>query len=142
MPNQNVEAIKKVKGNCLCGAISFEVSCCFDKLYFCSCSQCRQITGSAFASNLFVRADGFKWVSGKEKIKFYQLPGRDISKSFCRDCGSGVPWASSDRSSMIVPAGTLSGSPDIAERLRIFVAELPSWASELERLEAHEKFPT
>jgi len=133
--------MQKINGSCLCGAVSFEVVNAFDKLFLCSCEQCRQITGSAFASNLFVGIEGFAWLSGAEGIVSYQMPGRDISKSFCRVCGSGVPWASGDGSQMIVPAGSLSEPAIVAERLRIFTSEQPSWASNLEHVPSHAKFP-
>ena len=132
----------KLKGSCLCSVVSFEVVKAFDKLFFCSCNQCRQITGSAFASNLFVAADGITWLGGTENIVSYQVPGRDISKSFCRICGSGVPWSSGDGSKEIVPAGALHGEPDVAERIRIFAAEQPSWSSGLEQINAHAGFPS
>lgn len=133
--------MQKLKGKCLCGTISFEVVNAFDNLFFCNCDQCRQITGSAFASNLFVMADRFEWLGGAEDIVKYQVPGRDISKSFCRVCGSGVPWSTSDGSKMIVPAGSLSGEPDVVQRVRIFAAEQPSWASGVEQVNAHAGFP-
>ncbi|MDA3858804.1 MAG: GFA family protein, partial [Roseovarius sp.] len=109
--------MKKIKGNCLCGAVSFEVVNAFEKLFLCSCSQCRQITGSAVASNLYVSIEAFNWLKGNEEIVSYHMPGRDISKSFCRVCGSGVPWASGDATKMIVPAGSLSEPAIVAERL-------------------------
>jgi hypothetical protein len=133
--------MKKITGRCLCGAVSFEVVNTFEKLYLCSCEQCRQITGSAFASNLFVSIEGFDWVEGTEEIARYQVPGRDISKSFCRVCGAGVPWANTDATKMIVPAGSLSEPANVAERLRIFTSEQPTWASELEQVPAHAEFP-
>ena len=131
----------RIKGGCLCGAVSFKVTNAFDKMFLCSCDQCRQITGSAFASNLFVSIEGFTWTSGLDEIVDYQMPGRDISKSFCRVCGSGVPWGSGDGSSMIVPAGSLSEPAIVSERVRIFTSEEPSWASNLEHVVAHAKFP-
>ena len=133
--------MQKIKGGCLCGAVSYEVDNRFEKLFLCSCEQCRQISGSAFASNLFGTIEGFNWLSGNDEIENYQMPGRDISKSFCRVCGSGVPWASGDGTRMIVPAGSLSEPAIVAERLRIFTSEQPSWASDLEQIPAHAKFP-
>lgn len=133
--------MKKITGSCLCGAISFEVVNTFEKLFLCSCEQCRQITGSAFSANLFVSIEGFDWVMGTEKIASYQVPGRDISKSFCRVCGAGVPWANADATKMIVPAGSLSEPANVAECLRIFASEQPAWASELEQVPAHAEFP-
>ncbi|MGJ5620720.1 GFA family protein [Sulfitobacter sp. MF3-043] len=132
----------KLKGSCLCGAVAFEVVNGFDKMFFCSCDQCRKITGSAFASNLFMEAEGFNWLSGADDIVTYQMPGRDISKSFCRVCGSGVPWSSGDGSKMTVPAGALQGEPEVAEKFRIFIAEQPSWSSNLDHIAEHRGFPS
>lgn len=133
--------MQKLKGSCLCSKISFEVVNAFDKMFLCSCEQCRQITGSAFASNLFIAIDRFNWLSGGDAIVTYQMPGRDISKSFCRVCGSGVPWASGDGSKMIVPAGSLHAEPKVAEKFKTFVSEQPSWSSGLDQVEAHQGFP-
>ncbi len=134
--------MQKIQGSCLCGKVSFEVVNAFDKLFICSCDQCRQITGSAFASNLFVAANGFDWLGGADEIVTYRMPGRDIYKSFCPECGSGVPWSSGDGSKMIVPAGSLRGEPEVAEKFRTFAAEQPSWASNLEQIAAHQGFPS
>ncbi|MGJ8628757.1 MAG: GFA family protein [Sulfitobacter sp.] len=133
--------MKKIKGSCLCGAISYEVANGFEKLFLCSCEQCRQITGSAFASNLFVGIELFDWLEGTEEIASYQMPGRDISKAFCRICGSGVPWVNGDGTKMIVPAGSLNEPVNVAERLKIFASEQPNWASDLEHVSAHAHFP-
>lgn len=133
--------MQKLKGGCLCGAVAFEVVNAFDRMFLCSCDQCRQITGSAFASNLFTAAEGFNWLSGADDIITYQMQGRDISKSFCRVCGSGVPWSSSDGTKMIVPAGALRSEPEVAEKFRTFMAEQPSWSSNLDQIAAHRGFP-
>lgn len=141
MPTQSSPSIQKIKGGCLCGAVSFEVVNTFEKLYLCSCDQCRQITGSAFASNLFVSIEGFDWLGGAGDIINYKVPRRDISKSFCRVCGSGVPWVNGDGTKMIVPAGSLSEPVNVVERVRIFSSELPSWASDLGQVPVHAQFP-
>lgn len=133
--------MQTLRGSCLCGKVTFSVARTFDKMFMCSCNQCRQITGSAFSSNLFTGLAGFNWLSGEDNIATYQMPGRDISKSFCRVCGSGVPWTSGDGTKMIVPAGTLAGEPEVAAKVRIFAAEQPSWSSHLEEIEAHLGFP-
>jgi hypothetical protein len=141
MNSLNTSPPRKIKGRCLCGAVSFEVENTFEKLFLCSCDQCRQITGSAFASNLFVRADGFNWLTGADDIVSYQVPDRDISKAFCGTCGSGVPWGNDDGTKMIVPAGSLNAPIHVAERFRIFASERPEWASDLEQISSHATFP-
>ncbi|WP_187431841.1 hypothetical protein ROLI_005700 [Roseobacter fucihabitans] len=141
MTSLDNHSFHKNKGRCLCGVVSFAVINTFEKLLLCSCEQCRQITGSAFASNLFVSIEGFDWLAGTGEIVSYQVPGRDISKSFCRVCGSGVPWPNGDGTKMIVPAGSLSDPVNVVERIRIFASEQPAWASGLEKVSRHAAFP-
>lgn len=133
--------MQKIKGSCLCGKVTFAVARTFDKMFMCNCDQCRQITGTAFAANLFTGIAGFNWLSGEDNIATYQMPGRDISKSFCRVCGSGVPRTSGDGTNLIVPAGTLKGEPEVAAKVRIFVSEQPSWSSDLDDVEEYLGFP-
>lgn len=133
--------MQKIKGSCLCGAVSFDVANAFDKIFMCSCDQCRQITGSAFASNLLIAAERFRWLAGSDDIVTYKMPDRDITKSFCRECGSGVPWPSGDGTKMVVPAGALRGEPEVAYKFRIFVAEQPMWSANFEQVAAHKGFP-
>lgn len=133
--------MQKLQGRCLCGAVTYEVINEFERLFLCSCDQCRQITGSAFASNLSTATDGFTWLTGTNDIASYKVPGRDISKTFCRVCGSGVPYSSGGGSTMVVPAGSLQGEPKAAAKFRTFVAEQPAWSSHLEQIDAHQGFP-
>ncbi|WP_299621802.1 GFA family protein [uncultured Tateyamaria sp.] len=141
MSQNDASSRPNIKGGCLCGAVTYRVTSTFEKLFLCSCDQCRHITGSAFASNLFVDVQGFEWHGGSENIMRYQVPGRDISKSFCRVCGAGVPWISGNGTKMIVPAGSLSEQIEVAERIRIFASEQPDWAADLTRVPAHATFP-
>ena len=141
MSSPDDSPLQKIKGSCLCGVVSFEVVNTFEKLFLCSCDQCRQITGSAFSSNLFVRNEGFDWLEGAGNIVSYKVPRRDIFKAFCQTCGSGVPWRNGDGTKMIVPAGSMSEPVDVAERYRIFTSERPTWVTDLEQISAHEKFP-
>ena len=98
-----------LNGGCLCGEVAFEVADDFQFLNFCHCTQCRQTTGSAHASNLFTDAENFRWLSGEDKVKRYDMPGRSITSAFCTECGSGLPYKSLSSGRFIVPAGTLTG---------------------------------
>jgi len=131
-----------LSGQCLCSEIAFEIEDKFANFFFCSCSQCRQITGSAFAANLFAKIDGFHWTKGEASVKRFKLEGRDITKTFCPTCGSGVPKVSDNGKYVMVPAGSLNQEPTTPAPKRIFQAERPDWAKHYEGYEPHDGFPS
>ncbi len=95
----------------------------FSQFYFYHCAQCKKITGSAHASNLFTDVDGITWTSGQQHIGCYQAPERDFSPDFCCHCGSGLPLVTKDSNRLLVPAGSLDSAPNIVASNNIFWAK-------------------
>lgn len=116
-----------ITGNCLCGAITFEMANQFANFHLCHCVQCQKSTGSAHASNLFTRPDNITWHTGEELVARYDVPGRRISNVFCQACGSRIPYLSLSGEVLVVPAGTLDGQPEISPSANIFWTERPGW---------------
>jgi len=64
-----------IKGSCLCGGIRFEIDA-VRSLTHCHCSNCRKLSGAAFASYVHVDADKFRLLSGEDLIEqFESAPG-------------------------------------------------------------------
>lgn len=119
----------KVRGACLCGKVTFELTGPFNEFHLCHCSQCRRSTGSAHASNIFTSPDRLKWLSGEDLVKRY-VPEEEgvIAKSFCTHCGSLVPYRSlKKKDRLIVPAGSLLDRPRIEPDDNIFWADRADW---------------
>ena len=57
-----------MKGSCVCGIITYEITPPFKIFQYCYCSRCRKFTGSAQASNLFVPPSHFQWLQGQEHV--------------------------------------------------------------------------
>ena len=120
--------MKTITGSCLCGAVCFEVDDNFQQLNLCHCDQCQRATGSAHASNLFTDPGNIRWTEGKEYVKRFDLPGRDISNAFCTECGSGLPYVSKTGKSLIVQAGVLNEAFASNPTVRnIFWSERDDW---------------
>ncbi|MCP4320859.1 MAG: GFA family protein [Psychromonas sp.] len=117
----------KISGNCLCGKVSFECDNRFDEFHLCHCTQCQKATGSAHASNLFTNIENIYWLSGLQLVKRFDVDGRTISKAFCMECGSGVPYISATGKALVVPAGCLNGKPEIDAQDHIFCSEKAQW---------------
>ncbi|SHO57848.1 GFA family protein [Vibrio quintilis] len=118
---------KTLTGGCCCGKVSFSAEDRFSRFYFCHCRQCRKMTGSAHAANLFTAPDNIAWEQGTEFIKHFSYPGRGFAKTFCTECGSALPFLSSGGKYLIVPAGSLNEEPSKEVDAQIFCAEQTRW---------------
>lgn len=118
---------EKLTGGCLCGAVRYQIMDKLNRFYLCHCQQCQQLTGSAFAANLFTEPQNIKWLSGEEKISHYQHPSREFSKAFCNTCGSALPFVNKSGRSLIIPAGSLFETVEKIPDANIFVSEKQHW---------------
>lgn len=118
---------KEITGGCCCESVAFKVKDDFGKFYFCHCEQCRKLTGSAHASNLFTSPSNIQWTKGEDKIKRFDHPTRSFSKVFCIECGSGLPSLSQSGKFLIVPAGSLNEEPSKELDAQIFCSEQTNW---------------
>ncbi len=134
--------IDKISGGCLCGAITFNVKNEFSQFHFCHCSQCRKISGSSHASNLFAKVDAIEWLSGLDKIKRFDYPSRGFTKAFCSECGCGVPFVSQSGKILLVPAGSLNEAPHLLPQDNIFWSERAPWFEKGIHAECFDGFPS
>ena len=132
---------KKLNGECLCGAVHFSVKDEFKNFYQCHCKQCQQLTGSAFASNLFTATGNIEWLKGQSYIASYEHPSREFSKAFCKVCGSGLPFINKTKTSLIVPAGSLNELPALRPQANIFTSEEACWFKSGLQAEGFSGFP-
>jgi len=116
-----------ITGNCCCGDVAFSLEDNFSKFYFCHCKQCRKLTGTAHAANLFTSPDNIKWTKGIGKMKRYDHAERSFSKAFCTECGSALPFISQSGQFLIVPAGSLNEEPTKQLDAQIFCSEQVEW---------------
>jgi hypothetical protein len=133
---------KPIKGGCLCGRVQYQVSGPFDAFHLCHCTQCRRSTGTAHAANIFTTEDRLEWLAGEALIKRYtpDKPGV-ISKCFCTNCGSLVPYTSLQSGRLIIPAGSLDEPPGIDPEDNIFWGDRADWYDAGLTAEHVEQFP-
>lgn len=111
----------------MCGDVAFTVKEDFKDFYLCHCKQCKHLTGSAFAANIITDKDNITWHSGQDKVSTYEHPSRSFSKSFCRQCGSALPYINKAGTSLVVPAGSLNDPPEMSPQANVFSAEEAPW---------------
>ena len=129
-------------GSCLCGEVSYELSGNMGIFQYCHCSRCRKFSGSAHSASLFVIPDQFKWLSGAELVGRYEpADSKHFATSFCKKCGSSLPWLTKTGKAIVIPAGTLNDDPGIRPTQNLFCDSGASWYVESSALPKHAEMP-
>jgi hypothetical protein len=115
-----------MEGNCLCGAIRFEVEGPFPLLYQCHCSLCRKQGGSVSNTGLIVAADKFRWIEGEALVGEW-VRSSGFRSYFCSTCGSPVPNQLRDTGYIWVPSGLLDGDGPLAIGAQLYVDSKAVW---------------
>ncbi|MBZ4023704.1 aldehyde-activating protein [Rhodobacter sp. TJ_12] len=123
-----------VRGQCLCGAVTFRISGQFERFFLCHCGRCRKDSGSAHSANLFSSTAKIDWVSGQENIRTFNVPGTRHIKCFCAACGSALPSYNSNDDVLVVPAGSVDSQIDILPEAHICYSNRAEWDDNLDTL--------
>ena len=93
----------EVDGSCHCGAIRFEAEIDPERVRVCHCTDCQQLSGTAFRVVAPCPEQQFRLLQGTPRIYVKTAAsGRHRQQAFCADCGSAI-YATSDE-----PAGNRS----------------------------------
>ena len=134
---------KAVKGSCLCGTVSYEYHGPVKVFQYCHCSRCRKFTGSAHAANIIIEPANFRWLTGENNLGRFLVPeAKHFATTFCKTCGSSLPWLNQSGSAVIIPAGTLDEDPSINPRHSIFYASRAPWYKHVSELPQYDELPT
>ncbi len=129
-------------GSCLCGSIKYEIDPPFKIFQYCHCSRCRKFTGSVHSANLFVPVSQFRWLEGQGQVGKYDLKeAKYLTTSFCKQCGSSMPWEVKGIPNIVVPVGTLDEDPKIKPQQNIYCSSQASWYVESSELPKYAELP-
>jgi hypothetical protein len=129
-----------ITGDCLCGAISWQVDGALDAMTHCHCSRCRKIHGAAFATYVNAASDSFHWLSERDAITSYESsPG--FVRVFCGICGSVAPDVFS-KGRMALPVGCLNEDPVVRPMAHIFASSKAAWHNIDDTLQKLDGYPS
>lgn len=132
----------KITGSCLCGSVSYQYEGPARVFQYCHCSRCRKFTGTAHASNIIVDPPQFQWLSGEEYVGRFEHPeAKHFATSFCKNCGSSLPWPTKSGKAVIVPAGTLDDDPGEKPIHNIYYADKAPWYEHVDSLKKYDALP-
>ena len=130
-------------GSCLCGSVRYVLTGNLGIFQYCHCSRCRKFTGGAFAANLLVAPEDFRWLEGEHLVGVYALPeAKHFGTAFCRSCGSSMPWLAQTGKAVVVPAGSLDEDPGIRPIQNIYCGSRACWYVEPSELPQHDALPS
>ena len=133
---------RKISGSCLCGEVTYQFLGPIKVFQYCHCSRCRKFTGSAHASNIIIDPAQFQWLGGEEFVVRYVLPeAKYFATSFCKKCGSSLPWLIQSGKAVVIPAGTLDDDPQVKPIHNIFYSNKAPWHKEVGDLVIYQELP-
>lgn len=112
-----------MRGQCLCGAITFEVDAPTNHVGVCHCSICRRWAGGPFMVLEGVeRLD----ISGEANLGVYKSSPYG-ERCFCKTCGSVLFWRSPTIDHIAVSAGAIDPGVDLELTSEIFIDSKPAY---------------
>lgn len=75
-----------MRGGCLCGEISYEVTARLDRCYVCHCTDCQKRSGSAFAINVPAAASSLEVKGEPIALGQRRREGPPATVYFCASC--------------------------------------------------------
>ncbi|MGQ0524866.1 MAG: GFA family protein [Betaproteobacteria bacterium] len=128
-----------MRGGCLCGSVSYEISGAFKAAGHCHCSICRKAHGAAFVTWAHIDPGQFRWTSGAGFVAEYESsPGN--KRCFCRKCGSPLVISIAGKI-MEVVLGSVDGDPGVRPVEHIFVKSGAPWHEITDALPQFDEWP-
>ena len=132
----------QVHGGCHCGAVAFEASVDPARVTICHCTDCQNLTGSAYRVTVAASAEGFRLTRGSPRtyVKVAER-GNKRAQVFCSECGSHLyAHAAIERPDRLgLRVGCLQERAALIPRKRIWCESALAWSENLQDLERVER---
>lgn len=123
-----------IRGGCLCGAVTYELSAELGGISHCYCSMCRKQHGAAFATYGTVPRSALVIADASGALRTFRSSAT-AQRTFCGTCGSSLFFEPDDHPENIELAlGGLNDEPGRLPEAHIFVLDKPAWITILDDL--------
>ena len=129
-----------LKGQCVCGAVRFEVEDAFHYAGYCHCSRCRKRTGSAFAAYAGIKAEKLRVVAGEASIDHAEESAEGYH-AFCARCHSWLFSTLRGGTWVHLRLGALDDAPSRRPDHHIYVGSKAPWHTITDMLPQYETLP-
>ncbi|MBI3439791.1 MAG: GFA family protein [Proteobacteria bacterium] len=127
-------------GECLCGAVAFEIGVPARWTWHDHSSAARRAHGAAYATYVGTWASRFRFLRGEDNLTRYEDPERGGTRSFCSTCGTPVLFQR-NKQNVNVPRALFSTGVGREARYHIGIDQLQEWTYQGERLSPLKGFP-
>jgi hypothetical protein len=128
----------KIDGGCHCGYITYEAEIDPADVGICHCTDCQQLSGTAFTTYVFARRGAFKLLGGQPKIYLKTgSSGAKRAQAFCPECGSRI-YASAavpDPERYNLRVGTIRQRRELRPQTQLWCRSALGWAMNLGSVE-------
>lgn len=126
----------KVTGQCHCGAIRYEAEIDAARVSACHCTDCQQLSGSAYRVSVPAPKETFRLLKGTPKIYVKTAEsGNKRAQAFCADCGAPIyASAISDPPMYSLRVGGLDQRAQLPPTKQIWCRSALGWATNLENV--------
>ena len=132
----------KIDGQCHCGSIRYEAEIDPDQVSICHCTDCQQLTGSAFRITVQVPRGNVR-LTGAEPQTYIKTAesGRKRIQRFCSDCGSPMfaTGEGADAEMWGIRWGSVRQRRDLSPRRQILCRSAAPWISAIDQIPGAEK---
>ncbi|MGI9481134.1 MAG: GFA family protein [Hyphomicrobiales bacterium] len=132
----------KIDGQCHCGHISFEAELDPEKVGICHCTDCQNMSGSAFRTLAIVDAATFQLLSGEPKT--YTKTGDSGNRrlqTFCPECGTPIYAGAAEEHPKIlnVRLGTVRQREQFVPKVQYWTRSAQHWLGDIPEITKHDK---
>ncbi|MFT5013533.1 MAG: hypothetical protein ACJAX5_001719 [Patiriisocius sp.] len=118
--------MKKYKGSCQCGDVTYEYEGELGALGHCHCRICQKTHGAAYATYANAAPEGFQFLSGQSGIKEFRST-ESVVRTFCGACGSNLQFIRKGKNRFGLAVASLDTQLDHRPEYEIWTAELAPW---------------
>jgi hypothetical protein len=132
----------KITGGCHCGAIRYEAEVDPAMAGVCHCTDCQQLSGTAFRFTIPAAAGSFRVARGAPRIYIKTADSGALrEQAFCETCGSPIYAASPGAEPKIfsIRAGTIDQRDQLRPARQIWTASRLPWLGDLAALPGVDK---
>jgi len=113
-----------MRGSCLCGNISYEISGPLRPVVACHCTQCRKASGHYVAATQALQADIA--ISGEPA---WYKSSENAERGFCPTCGSNLFWRRFGSEYISIHAGALDGPTGLKMESQLYCEDAGDYYS-------------